>query len=48
MIESVPLAQMVVTVALRTGSPSLRVLSPKSGNAPRVCASRRLSACPVS
>ena len=47
MIESVPVGAMVVTVALRMGSPSLSVLSPKSGNAPRVFANARLALCPV-
>jgi hypothetical protein len=36
MMDSVPVGAMVVTVALRSGSPSLSVLSAKSGKAPRV------------
>jgi hypothetical protein len=47
MMDSVPVGAMVVTVALRSGSPSLSVLSPKSGKAPRVLASAALARWPV-
>ena len=47
MMDSVPVGAMVVTVALRRGTPSLKMLSSNSGKAPRTVASSALALRPV-